>query len=84
MYQQPVNVNHPWTFPNLPLSFHLAFRLRELILNSLETFNTNPVLVDDPSIASGDLWEEMFNGMFKGAPGWGTSLDVGNVSVSAT
>ena len=43
-------------------------------------FSVMPESVDNPQVASEDLWEDTLNGMFKAALGWGTSLDVEAVS----
>lgn len=87
---QPDDITFPTT--RQPFVVHdLASKLQELISNlppltgmetgpdPLETFMVNPAMIDNPSVSSDSLWEEILNGMFKGALGWGTSLDVGNV-----
>lgn len=45
----------------------------------LNVFTTNPRLVDDLSLFPDSLWEEIFNGIFKGALGWGTMLIVSDI-----
>lgn len=69
----------------------LAAKLQELISNlpptprtgsdpdPLAIFTVDPQRVDNLQIPSDDLWEELLNGMFKDALGWGTSLNVANV-----
>ncbi|TEB21892.1 hypothetical protein FA13DRAFT_1642094 [Coprinellus micaceus] len=47
--------------------------------DKLSVFNSDPRALDNPDIESTDLWEEVLNGMLKGALGWGDELDLTTV-----